>query len=50
MLKGEILPITYVDRLTILDEYFKQLVIDVGPIGNTNSLVNYPTILGKLSN
>lgn len=40
-------PMTHVDGLAILDEYFEQPVISAGPADDTASLVNYPMNSGE---
>ena len=47
--EGDILPMTHVDGLAILDEYFEQPVIGAGPADGTASLVNYPMNSGESS-
>jgi hypothetical protein len=48
--EGDVLPITYVDGLAILDKYFEQPVIGVGSADDIDVLANYPTNSGESCN
>jgi hypothetical protein len=48
--EGDVLPMTHVDGLAILDEYFEQPVIGAGSADDTDVLANYPTNSGESCN